>query len=227
MPPPDETTKSRLLDAAEDLFAERGYEAVGIREIADRAGVNLSGIKYHFGSKRGLYLSTIERSVNERGAGEAWALLAGPFGSREDAAAALSAFIRAFLRVLLGPEEEASGACLVMQSAMEGGDACDLVVREFIRPHHERLCGVIGVLCPEAGEHRRSRCAQSIMAQILHQRMFREFLRRIDPDLGSDPGAIAGLADEIAEFSLRGMGCDDLVGIAIGAAGAEALGEKA
>lgn len=215
-----------MLDAAEELFAERGYEAVGIRELADRAGVNLSGIKYHFGSKRGLYLATIERSVNEGGSGEAWALLAGPVGTREEAAAALRAFIGAFLRVLLGPGESSSGACLIMQSATEGGDACDLVAREFVRPNHERLCGVIGVLSPRAGAEWRSRCAQSVMAQILHQRMFRGFIERIEPDRAHGEDAVESIADEIAEFSLRGMGCADLVGHAIGAASAEEPGEK-
>jgi AcrR family transcriptional regulator len=206
------------LDAAEELFAGRGYEAVGIREIADRAGVNLSGIKYHFGSKRGLYLETVRRSMDQRGSAAAWALLSEPVASRAEAAAALGAFVRAFLRVLLAPEESASCACLVMQSALEAGDATDLVVREFIRPHHEHLCDLIGVLCPRAGARQRSRYAQSIMGQMLHQRMFREFIVRLEPGRPAGDGAIDRTADEITAFSLRGMGCGELLDEAIGPA---------
>jgi TetR/AcrR family transcriptional regulator, regulator of cefoperazone and chloramphenicol sensitivity len=227
MASPEETTRSRLLDAAEDLFAERGYDAVGIREIADRAGVNLSGIKYHFGSKRGLYLETIRRSMDERGSAAAWDLLREPIATRAEAAGALGAFIRAFLGVLLGPEESARCVCLVMQAALRAGDATDLVVREFVRPHHERLCDLIGVLCPGAGARERSRCAQSVMAQLLHQRMFKEFLDRLEPGRLAGDAAIERLAGEITDFSLRGMGCGDVVGHARDRAAAAAMGERA
>ncbi|MBM4395635.1 MAG: TetR/AcrR family transcriptional regulator [Deltaproteobacteria bacterium] len=46
--------RERLLAAGETLFADRGYAATGTREIAARAGCNLSMIKYYFGSKEGL-----------------------------------------------------------------------------------------------------------------------------------------------------------------------------
>lgn len=217
MPGADESTRTRLLDAAEELFAERGYEAVGIREIAERAAVNLSGIKYHFGSKRGLYLETVRRSMDERGSAEAWALLDAPVRSREEAAAALAAFVRAFLRVLLGPEESSSCACLVIQAATEGGDATELVAREFIRPNHERLVSLIGVLSPGADARTRSRCAQSVIAQLVHQRLFRGFIVRLTPRQGEGNAALDRIADEMTAFSLRGMGCAELVEGALGA----------
>ena len=215
---PEESTRDRLLDAAETLFSDRGFESVGIREIAETAGVNLSGIKYHFGSKHGLYLETIRRAMDRQGSTEAWALLEAPVETREHAAASFRGFVRAFLRVLLRSDEAGSSVCLVMQSALESGEATDVVVREFVEPHHARLCGVVGQLRPDATRAERSRAAQSVMALLLHQRLFRPFLDRLDRD-----GAVSGdapppgeaeierLADEIAGFALRGMGCEDLV----------------
>ncbi len=47
-------TKARILDAAERLFAESGFEAVSIRRIISEAGVNAAAIHYHFGSKQEL-----------------------------------------------------------------------------------------------------------------------------------------------------------------------------
>ena len=47
--------KERILEAAEKLFFERGYEATGIRDIAAAAGVNSAMIHYYFGGKRNLY----------------------------------------------------------------------------------------------------------------------------------------------------------------------------
>lgn len=44
-------TKIRLLDAAVDVFSERGFENGFIREIVDRADANIAAINYHYGSK--------------------------------------------------------------------------------------------------------------------------------------------------------------------------------
>ena len=55
---PDQT-RARLLDAAAALFAEQGFHGTTVREIADRAGVNLAAGNYHFGSKRALYLEVL------------------------------------------------------------------------------------------------------------------------------------------------------------------------
>lgn len=208
--PPPETTRERLLDAAEALFSERGYDAVGIREIADRAAVNLSGIKYHFGSKRGLYLESVKRAVDRRGSGRAWAILDRPMESRAEAGLALRGFVGAFLRVLLEEGEADSCACAIMQAAMEPGDATDLVVREFIEPHHLQLVRLVGVLCPRADGPERGLLAQSVMAVLLHQRVFRPFLDRLGQRVEGGDG-VERLADGLTAFVLRALGCEDLI----------------
>jgi AcrR family transcriptional regulator len=55
------TTATRLLDAAERLFGEHGYNGVGMRALADAAQVNLAATTYHFGSKKSLYVETFLR----------------------------------------------------------------------------------------------------------------------------------------------------------------------
>jgi AcrR family transcriptional regulator len=60
-PPPSSQAVSRLLDVAEALFAEHGYNATSVRHIAQLAGVNQALINYHFKTKTGLFLSIFER----------------------------------------------------------------------------------------------------------------------------------------------------------------------
>jgi AcrR family transcriptional regulator len=60
-PAHDRETADRLLDTAERLFGEQGYDGVGIRELATEANVNLGAATYHFGSKKALYLETFMR----------------------------------------------------------------------------------------------------------------------------------------------------------------------
>ena len=52
-------TKARLRAAASALFAERGFHATKIRDIAERAGVNVAAGHYHYGSKKALYLEVL------------------------------------------------------------------------------------------------------------------------------------------------------------------------
>ncbi len=54
-------TKDRLLDAAEQLFANKGFEDVSIRELASAAEVNIAAINYHFQGKENLFRQVILR----------------------------------------------------------------------------------------------------------------------------------------------------------------------
>lgn len=59
----DATTRDRILDEAELLFAEHGFEGTSMRAITTAAGVNLAAINYHFGSKTGLLHETMRRRI--------------------------------------------------------------------------------------------------------------------------------------------------------------------
>jgi len=52
---PRQNTKDRILQAAQEVFAERGFDGASTREIAARADVNISSLHYHWDSKETLY----------------------------------------------------------------------------------------------------------------------------------------------------------------------------
>src|SRR5438874_6342967 len=52
--------KEKILDVAEELFAEKGFEATSVRELAGKAHVNVAMISYYFGSKEKLFEALIE-----------------------------------------------------------------------------------------------------------------------------------------------------------------------
>lgn len=58
-------TSGAILDAAEQVFADRGFHGATLRAIAGAAGVNLSLIDYHFGKKEQLFTATVERRYDE------------------------------------------------------------------------------------------------------------------------------------------------------------------
>lgn len=57
-------TKSRILDAAEELFMEHGFEATSLRLITTAANVNLAAANYHFGSKEELFQVVFARRLD-------------------------------------------------------------------------------------------------------------------------------------------------------------------
>jgi AcrR family transcriptional regulator len=113
---PSDRTRSSILDAAERLYADRGFADVTLRDIVAAADVNLAAVNYHFGSKDELIaelfvtrsLATNRERLNELKAAEA----AG--GGRADIASILRALVGPTLRGCLGPDNERSTAARFM-----------------------------------------------------------------------------------------------------------------
>ena len=59
-------SRKTILDAAETLFAERGFEAVSLQEIGDAVGLSRGTPNYFFGSKQDLYVAVLERVFADR-----------------------------------------------------------------------------------------------------------------------------------------------------------------
>ncbi len=55
--------KDQILDVAEELFSQHGFDGVSIRELAKKADINIAMISYYFGSKENLYVAVIERKM--------------------------------------------------------------------------------------------------------------------------------------------------------------------
>ncbi|WP_051305346.1 CerR family C-terminal domain-containing protein [Desulfogranum mediterraneum] len=60
------TTREQLVYAAGELFAELGFDGVSTRMIAEKAGITLGSIHYHFGSKKNLYLEAFSYALEEK-----------------------------------------------------------------------------------------------------------------------------------------------------------------
>jgi AcrR family transcriptional regulator len=63
--PPDPTSRSRLLQAAVEIFERKGYAATSVREIVEHAGVTKPALYYHFRSKEGILIAALELAVGE------------------------------------------------------------------------------------------------------------------------------------------------------------------
>jgi AcrR family transcriptional regulator len=77
------STKERILQVAEELFAAKGFEGTRTRDIAEQAGVNISTLHFHWKSKEDLYAAVYQNLLRQRAelAEEVFALLSQPHPS--------------------------------------------------------------------------------------------------------------------------------------------------
>src|ERR687896_2628027 len=61
---PEHETRTRILDAAEELFMQHGFEGTSMRQLTTKAGVNLAAVNYHFGSKEALVEAVFRRRLD-------------------------------------------------------------------------------------------------------------------------------------------------------------------
>jgi AcrR family transcriptional regulator len=143
--------KERILDAAEQLFAQRGFYGVSLRDITRAAGVDVALVGYHFGGKRELFNAVFERrsEVLNR---ERLELLEAVRRSARPGAPALEAIIGAFTEPLL--ERSARGGpgwksyfALVAQVNHSPEFGPQMMARHF-DPVVERFVGVVRQALP-------------------------------------------------------------------------------
>jgi AcrR family transcriptional regulator len=99
---PQHETRTRILDAAEELFMQHGFEGTSMRLLTAKAGVNLAAVNYHFGSKDALIEALFRRRLDPMNVERIAAL-----DRLEDFSA--ENIIRAFVRPSLRLIEDAQG----------------------------------------------------------------------------------------------------------------------
>jgi TetR/AcrR family transcriptional regulator len=117
-------TAERILDAAEALFAERGYEGATLRDVAAAVGIRNPSLYNHFSSKESLYAAVLERGI--RPVIELLALeVSRPSG------AVSSSIMQAVMDLLI---EHPNLPRLVQHETLTGGQHLTPMLREWIAP---------------------------------------------------------------------------------------------
>jgi len=139
-------TRARILDAALDLFGERGLTGVTVRDIAARAKVNVAAISYHFGGKDELYRAVATQAAEGLG-GRVFArvapLMEQPPGDPDAALAALESLVETIVDVIVGPPEMRRVARFILREQMQPTAAFEIIYGTLARLHGT-VCRFLG-----------------------------------------------------------------------------------
>jgi AcrR family transcriptional regulator len=134
-------TKTRILDAAEKLFGDKGFDATSLRDITTEADVNLAAVNYHFQSKDSLIEATILRG-------------AGPINEKRLAmldAAGPKATVEQIVEAFVGPmlERDFEPMAPLMARVLASPETMQRVFRQLIESISRRFVDAIEVALPE------------------------------------------------------------------------------
>jgi len=203
-------SRTRILQAAGAIFAEKGFKGATVREICDAAGVNLAGVNYHFGDKERLYIEAVKDAHPLSSAPEFaphW-----PEGTSPESK--LAEFIHAACMQMLGTEPEPWQMKLLMREMANPTAACRELVEQFIRSRFDVLQSILDEIVPaETPVHERHQIAFSIAGQFLHYRLAGHAVRIMvgDEEMNAHFSA-EELADHITRASLAMLGLAPPVG---------------
>ena len=192
-------TRDKLIEAAGEVFAERGYRAATIREICRRAGANVAAVNYTFGDKMGLYTEVLRHSVHAAKT----AAIAAALDASHTPEEMIRGVIRARLMSLCQDARPDWQIRLVMHEFSNPTPAMGRVVDEGMRPIFDRVRKAVGEIIGLPPEHDTTLlCVNSIIGQILFYTFSRPVLSRLQPELKLTPEKLERIAEHIADFSL-------------------------
>jgi AcrR family transcriptional regulator len=197
-------TSASILDAAERLFAEHGYEGASVRDIAAAAGAQIASISFHHGGKETLFERVVERRASELSGLRLDALAALKLSNRpvtlEDL---LSAFLRPYLEKAAGGD--AQWLAYARLVAMVSADArWHRISERCFDPVAARFIDEIAGLFPEADKSRVAVAFVFSVSAMLSLSTSRWRIAALSPG-GSTDEAMDEFADVLVRFCEAGL----------------------
>jgi AcrR family transcriptional regulator len=168
---PPISTQDRLLDAAEDLFASKGFSEVSIRELAAAADVNVAAVNYHFQGKDNLLQEVImRRFVQQREATlNALEKVVTEAGDRPSLEQVIDTLVRTYLTGTLGSRKKVTFLSMIAEE-MTGhhAQAHDVFFKEMIAPVFAAFSRALTAAHPRLTAEDLTWVIASIVGQIHH-----------------------------------------------------------
>jgi len=198
--------QDRLLDAAEELFCERGFDGASVRDIAAAAQCNIASVNYYFGAKDKLYLEVWRRHLgamrNTRVASIKKVMSQkGAEPSLEDL---LTSYANAFVEPLVDNHKGGRFMKLMAREMVDKHLPQNVLVEEMIIPVMAALQQALMRICPGLDEVKARLAILSVVGQLVHTICAETMLQQSD-NLEMPRFDLAEVVKHIVKFSAAGI----------------------
>ncbi len=200
------STKDRILDAAERLFAEHGFAQTSLRDITAEAGVNLAAVNYHFQSKDHLIAAVFDRRIgplNEQRLATLDRLEEEAAGRPLAVEDLLRAILEPVLRMASTPEGGAFAANLIGRAHTEPGDVFEHLFTGQFAPVITRVMAAARRSLPELSEVELLWKLQFTIGAMSHTIAGQRHIKVVSGGL-CDTSDVDGMLDRLITFVAAG-----------------------
>jgi len=198
--------QDRLLDAAEELFCEHGFDGTSVRDLAAAAGCNIASVNYYFGGKDKLYLEVWRRHLGVMRDTRLASIE--KVMSQKDGQPSLEALLTSYANAFVEPlVEREKGSRFIRLMAREMVDRHlpqNIFIEEMIIPVMTALQQALMRICPGLDEANARLSILSIVGQLVHTTMAETTLKQSDkPEIAKFD--LAEVVRHIVKFSAAGI----------------------
>lgn len=198
-------TQRRLLDAAEELFAQKGLDGTSIRDITTKAECNLAAVNYFYGNKQELYEELFRQRLREMRDSRLKAIKNVMRGKTEPTLEKLlHAYSVDFLRPFSNPRRSQQFMQLFFREMAEQRLPKKMFLDEMAAPVMAAMEDALVALCPDLNKHDAQMSALSITGQLVHIMQVRVLFEEAQ-GLSITSIDIDEAIDHIVKFSAAGI----------------------
>ncbi len=202
----EKPVQDRLLDAAEQLFSEHGFDGTSVRDIAAAAGCNIAAVNYYFGSKDNLYTEVWRRQLVQMRDARLQAIE--QVMSENDGEPSLEDLLKSFANAFIAPfVDESRSRWLMRLMAREMIDQhvnVSVFTEEVIKPTMSAMGGALMKACPGLEESMIPLLIVLLAGQLVHTVHIKAMYEQAELS-GMPTFDLSDAVDNIVKFSAAGI----------------------
>jgi AcrR family transcriptional regulator len=190
----------KLLDAAEALFCEKGFEGTSVRDLTTAAGCNVAAVNYHFGGKNKLYVEMFRRQMRrlfQRHRELIDTLADNPDATLEDL---VRGAITEPLKAIENKEKSAAVMKLLVREVLNQHVHKDEIIGDWKNEFFPMFCDAMMRFCPGLDSEPAKLCMFTLDALVVHPILFYEIYLETVPGIKAD-----GIIEHIVKFASAGI----------------------
>jgi AcrR family transcriptional regulator len=180
-PKDSEITKAKIIDAAGQLFAERGFKGVTVRDIVRQANTHLSALNYHFRTKDALYREVVleackQVSISEKGQQQL---------NKLDPQEALLFLVKEGLKKYQGKSSSHWQIVIIARESSEPSSIFAEVVEKYFKPEADFVANLISKITDRKPDSHEVRFAYLTMITLMETfSLYGHLVDAVAPGLG-------------------------------------------